>query len=422
MEVKNLCGGFEVGRSAIYLKEKNTGIILNYGVNFNEKDIPQLPLHVKPAEISAIIVSHGHLDHIGAAPYLYISSTPIAISTKPTMDIARYLTIDFLKLSSYYIEYEIREFDRMYSKTMFLNYGEDIDVGGFNIRLYNAGHILGSSLAYIEVGDEKILYTGDFNTIQTWTLNPADTPPHKPTTLIIESTYGSRNHPPRHIVEKHLLEVVEETIDNNGVVLIPAFSVGRTQEILTLLYSQAPYLDIYIDGMSREITELYVKHRKFLRDPDLFAKIVENIEFVVDSSMRKKIIRKPCVIIASAGMLKGGPSLYYLKQLYSSQRNTVILVSYQTINSSGHKILEQGQLEEQGIGPIKTRLEWLDFSSHAGRDDIVRYVEKYKNTLKNIIIIHGSPEDAHQLQQKLEETIDQDVKIHTPINGDTINL
>ncbi|MEM4717232.1 MAG: MBL fold metallo-hydrolase [Desulfurococcaceae archaeon] len=423
MEIKILGGGREVGRSAILVKEEYGSILLDYGVNFDERDVPQLPLHIRPIDITALVISHAHLDHVGAAPYLYITGNPKAISTKPTLDIARLLVIDFLRISSYYVDYEIREFDRLYSNTEFLKYGESTNIDGFEVRLYNAGHIIGSSLAYIETPrGEKILYTGDFNTIQTWTLSPSDTPLIEPTTIITEATYGSRNHPRRYIVEKKLIEVVEETVDRGGIVLIPAFSVGRTQEVLTMLYSQAPYIDIYVDGMSRDITEMYLKHKSFLRDPELFTKVVENVNFVVDSSMRRKIIKRPCVIIASAGMLKGGPALYYLKQIHSSPRNTIILVSYQAPSSNGHRILETGELLEQKIESIKARLEWLDLSSHAGRDDIVKFISRYKNTVRNIIIIHGNLDDSSQLGSKIKEQIGEDVNIHIPGNNEVVNL
>ncbi len=424
MEIRVLGGGQEVGRSAIYLKHRDKGVLLDYGVGFDQNDVPQLPLHVKPADILFLVVSHAHLDHVGAAPYLFVTGNPRVYTTKPTLDIARLLTLDFLKLNAYYIDYDIREFDRMYRNTKFLDYGEKEQVEDFNLQLFNAGHILGSSVVYIELPNgEKVLYTGDFNTIQTWTLSGADVPVTEVTTLITESTYGGRNHPPRHSAEKKLLEVVEETIDSGGTVLIPAFSVGRTQEVVTIISTQAPYVDVYIDGLSRDVTELYLKHRKFLRDPQLFQKVFENVNVVMDASIRRALVKKqkPCVIVAPAGMLKGGPSLYYLKHLGSNPKNSIVLVSYQAVNSNGHRLLETGVLEEHDITqPLKARLVWIDLSSHAGRDDIVKFASRFKGSIKDIIIVHGSPEDAKELSLKLREVLGEDVEIHIPANGDTI--
>jgi Predicted exonuclease of the beta-lactamase fold involved in RNA processing len=150
MELRILGGGREVGRSAVLLKESNRSVLLDYGVNFDEKDIPQLPIHVRPIDISALIISHAHLDHVGAAPYLYITGSPKSIATRPTLDVAKLLTVDFLRLNSYYIDYELREFDKMYNNTVFLNYGESVEIDGFNIKLFNAGHIIGSSMVYVE--------------------------------------------------------------------------------------------------------------------------------------------------------------------------------------------------------------------------------------------------------------------------------
>jgi putative mRNA 3-end processing factor len=423
MELKILGGGREVGRVAVLVSDRGEAVLLDYGVNFNEKDVPQTPIHVRPVDVSAVVISHSHLDHVGAAPYLYITGNPETIATRPTLDVARLLIIDFLRLNSYYIDYELREFDRMYDNTRFVNYNDDVSVGDYLIRLYNAGHIIGSSIVYIETpSGEKILYTGDFNTIQTWTLPAADVPPVEPTTIIVESTYGARNHPPRHLVEKRLLEIVESTIDAGGVVLIPAFSVGRTQEVMTMLYSQAPYLDIYVDGLSRDVTEVYLKHKRFLRDSTLFTKVVEGVNFVTDASMRKRIVKKPCVIIASAGMLKGGPALYYLKQIYRNPRNAVVLVSYQAVNSNGHRVLESGGIEDQEIDRVLARVEWLDLSSHAGSDDIVKYVARYKSSVKNVVIVHGDIEDATVLAEKLRKTLGEDVNIHIPANGESIKI
>lgn len=421
VEIKILGGGREVGRVAVLVKDKSTSILLDYGVNFDEKDIPQLPLHIRPVEVDLVIISHAHLDHVGAAPRLYITGAPRVVSTKPTMDIARLLIIDFLRLNSYYLDYELREYDRMYNSTEFIDYGDSARVGDVDVRLYNAGHILGSSLVYLELpSGERALYTGDFNTIQTWTMSSADIPPHEPSIIIVESTYGSRNHPPRHLVEKRLVEIVEYTVDRGGVVLIPAFSVGRSQEVFTILQAQAPYLDIYVDGMSKDITEIYLKHKKFTRDPALFTRAVENVNFITDSSMRKKILRKPCVIVTPAGMLKGGPALYYLKHIYDNSRNSIILVSYQAINSNGHRLLENGLIEEIVSDKVKARVEWLDLSSHAGRDDIVKFISRYRNSVKDIVLIHGNIEDSGELSKAIKKEIGEDVKIHIPSNGEVV--
>ncbi|MEM1921558.1 MAG: MBL fold metallo-hydrolase, partial [Desulfurococcaceae archaeon] len=381
------------------------------------------PEHVRPVDLSGLIISHAHLDHIGASPLLYITGRIPVYLTKPTLDLARLLIIDFLKISSAYVDYDISEFGNMVSNAVFINYGVEYSVDDFTLLATSAGHILGSSMIYLETpSGHNILYTGDVNTINTWTLSAAELWPKKVDTLIIESTYGDRKHPSRHFVEKQLVNIIEETVDNNGVVLIPAFSIGRSQEVMSIVQTEIPHVEVYLDGMSCEITNIYLKYREFLRDPALFEKIVENTYFVRGWSDRRKVWRKPCVIIASAGMLKGGPSVYYLKKLSDDSRNSVVLVSYQAPNSPGFKLLSNGGVEEYGIINLKPRLYWLDLSSHAGKDGLLSIIKKYRSFLKNIVLIHGETESIVGFKKIIRENVDEDVKIHTPVNGDEIEL
>lgn len=423
MEIKILGGGHEVGRAAYAVRDGNRVVLLDYGINFDERDLPRLPMHIRPNEISALVITHAHLDHAGAAPYLYITGNIRAYSTRPTLDVARYLVLDFLKLNAPVIEYELRDFEKLYGNTNFLKYGEDDEGEGFKVEFYNAGHILGSAVVLLEMpSGKRVLYTGDINNIDTWTLRGADLPEGGVDVIIMESTYAARNHPPRARVESRLLEIIEETINRGGTVLIPAFSVGRGQEVMAAILSQAPYLDVYIDGMIKDITEVYAKHSSFLRDPSLFRKVVENVNFVTKPSERKKIINKPCVIIASAGMLKGGPSVYYLKKLHDNPRNSVILVSYQAPNSGGHRLLETGDVPEHDIKGVKARVEWLDLSSHAGKDGLREIALKYKESVKDIVLIHGSLEEASKLAEELRQDLGEDVRVHIPAVNDVINV
>ncbi|WFO75683.1 MBL fold metallo-hydrolase [Desulfurococcaceae archaeon MEX13E-LK6-19] len=424
VEIKVLGSGGEVGRAAIYVRDtvKKKGILLDYGVNFDEEGRPQFPEHIRPVDVAAVVVSHAHLDHIGAVPMLYISARPLSIMTKPTQVIGEILIKDFMKLSGYYIDYEEGEVQAMMDNSLLLDYGEDVDVNDYNILVTSAGHILGSMITYLTTpSGHKIMYTGDINTIQTWTLSKAELWPYKVDTLIIESTYGGVKHPPRYLVEKKLVEAVEEVINDGGTVLIPAFSVGRSQEVISLLAAELPHVPVYLDGMSREITEIYLRNKKFLRDPDMFRRAVENTRFIRGWEDRRKAWKRPCVIVSSAGMLKGGPALYYLKKLGSNEKNAVFLVSYQSLDSPGHMILEKGEIEELGI-KIKARLQWFDLSSHAGRDGLLNIVVHYRHTLKNIVIIHGEDSSRNYLANKIREELGDDINIYTPSNGETITV
>lgn len=416
-------GGLEVGRVALELIDNDTTVLLDCGVNFNEQDLPQFPLHIKPSDIKAIVLSHAHLDHVGAAPSLFVSTRIPVLTTRPTVEIAKLLIMDFIKLSGYYIDFDVVELESMVSSAMIVDYGDEVEKGGFRFTLTNASHILGSSLTYVETpSGYRVLYTGDVNLTETRTLPPVNLLGGDIDVLIIESTYGSRNHPSRSVVEKEFVKDIEEIVDNGGTVLVPAFSVGRTQEILTILQMEAPHIDVYLDGMGRDVTLLYLKHKDMLKDGYLFEKVVENTRFVKDWEERRKVWRRNCVIIASAGMLKGGPSLYYLKKLHDNPRNAVFIVSYQSPSSYGHMLLEDGAVEEIGIDRLKAVLKWYDLSSHAGRDQLVEIVGKYKGSLRHVVIIHGEPDSISTLSKRISDTAGVDVKTHTPSNGDIIDL
>ncbi len=412
VKVRILGGGEEVGRAAYLVEDGGRKFLLDYGVNFDEQDRPRFPSHVRPIELTGLVITHAHLDHIGAAPLLYITGNPKVFMTRPTFEIGRILLDDFLKLNAYYIDYDIAEVNNMFSKASFIEYGERIDIDGFSLIMTSAGHILGSGLVYLTTpSGHNILYTGDVNTIQTWTLTKADLWPIKVDTIIIESTYGATKHPPRHLTEKRLVDAVEEVVDQGGTVLIPAFSVGRSQEVMCLLQAELPHVDVWIDGMSREITNIYLRNRKYLRDPGIFEKAVENTYFVRGWQDRRKAWRKPGVIISSAGMLKGGPSVYYLKKIASESKNAVFLVSYQAPDSPGHRILESGRIEEFGIDKVNARLEWFDLSSHAGKDGLLSIIKRYSHTVKNVVIVHGEPESTLNLSKLIKEEIGEDINV-----------
>ncbi|MCD6488640.1 MAG: MBL fold metallo-hydrolase, partial [Desulfurococcales archaeon] len=424
IEVKVLGGGGEVGRAAFFVIDKKCekGILLDYGVNFDEEGRPRFPEHIRPIDIAGIVISHSHLDHIGAAPQLFISATPPIIMTRPTLEVGEFLLKDFMKLSAYYIDYEEGEIKVMKENSVLIDYAEEIEVNGYNIMLTDAGHIIGSGIIYLTTpSGHRILYTGDVNTIQTWTLKKAELWPIKIDTIIIESTYGNVRHPPRYMTEKLLVESIEEVIDNGGTVLIPAFSVGRSQEVISLLAAELPHVTVFLDGMSREVTDIYLRNKKFLRDPELFRKAVENTRFIRDWYDRRRAWKIPSIIVSSAGMLKGGPALYYLKKIADNPRNAVFLVSYQSPDSPGHEILEKGKIEKLGLA-IKARLQWFDLSSHAGKDGLLEIVYHYRNTVKNIVIVHGDDQSRTVLAEMIREKLGNDINIVLPENNHIIEL
>ncbi|RLG82705.1 MAG: MBL fold metallo-hydrolase, partial [Thermoprotei archaeon] len=215
VSIRVLGGGHEVGRAAIAVKvgDSSKYLLLDYGVNFNERDEPQLPLHIRPSDLAGLVVTHAHLDHVGATPLLYTTAKLPAVMTLLTKNLSEIMVKDFLKISSYYLPFVDLSLKTLMDNTIDLNYGDEVRVDRYYIKLINAGHIPGSAMAYVEVDGVKILYTGDVNTIDTRLVKKPSIEGLEADVLIIESTYGNANHPPRSLIEKEFIESIKEVIE-----------------------------------------------------------------------------------------------------------------------------------------------------------------------------------------------------------------
>lgn len=416
IEIKILGSGKEVGRAAIAIGANGKYVLLDYGVNFDEKDNPVMPLQIPPKDVEALVLTHTHLDHIGAAPLLYISRNIKAFATELTKDAARLMLEDFLKLSGYYLDFEIEEVNKLIDNIQPVEHGKTVSVGSFTLSFFDSGHIQGSLGTVVDIDSTRILYTSDVNLMETKLVGPAKVDGLKADIVIIESTYGSTDHPPREEVEKRFIDAVKEVIDNNGVVLVPSFSIGRGQEILSILIDNDIY-PVRVDGMIRRASEISLMHRKFLRRPELLEKAMEEYLFVRGWQDRRKAWKTPGVIVASAGMLKGGPSRYYLRKIGKEKRNAVFLVSYQAEGTPGREILEKGGTSE--IPKIESRVEWFDFSSHADSTNLINILRKIDG-VHTIILVHGEEEVQRVFADKVEKALN--IKPIIPSTGDTITL
>ncbi len=410
MKIEVLGGGREVGRTAILVEYSGKSILFDYGVSFNEEDIPVLPMSVQPSKLSAVLVTHAHLDHVGAAPFLYVSARPPAVMTELTKELAKVMIEDMLKLAGYYLPFEYPELEAFLSSVQPLRLGSELIINDIRIEAINAGHIPGSAMYRVEIGNRSILFTGDVNTIDTRLVKGAHREGLEANILIIESTYGNVDHPPRKRVEDKFIDTIRSVVEDGGTVLIPAFALGRAQEILALLAEKMPYANVYYDGMARRILEIFLSYREYINRVDLLEKVVRIFTAVQSSSMRRKICREPgSIIVAPAGMLKGGPSVYYLKRMGENSRNALILVSYQAKSTPGRKLLSDGCIEEGG-SKIKARVYWYDFSSHAGVSGLLEIVKSVRN-LEKVVIIHGSDNSAFELAYRIKENLGIDVEV-----------
>ncbi|MEM4844813.1 MAG: MBL fold metallo-hydrolase [Acidilobaceae archaeon] len=399
--IRVLGSGREVGRAAILVESSGGSILLDYGVNFDERDNPIFPEHVRPRDLSALILTHSHLDHVGAAPMLYISSGPPLYATSLTLDVSRLLLYDMIKLSGPNLPFDESIVAEMIARGTHLNYGEIVEVSDFKFKLLPSGHIPGSASVLIEARDKTILYTSDVNVMETKLMRPAELRDLEANIVIIESTYGSTNHPPRVETESRFYESIREVVEGNGVVLIPAFSVSRGQEILCILAERDPGWPIWVDGMIRDVAELYLQNPGYIRMYGLLVKAMREFNIVRGWHDRKMAYKESGVIIASSGMLKGGPSLYYLRKIADNPRNALFLVSFQGRGTPGRQILETGFALQEEI-PIRARVEWFDFSSHIDQRGILELLKNVKN-IEKVILVHGVPKAQSILASKITE-------------------
>ena len=417
MEITVLGGGREVGRLAVHVNVDETNILLDYGINFAEDDTPQLPLHIEPRRVDVLTLSHAHLDHIGAAPILYISSNIKAYTTRTTRDLMDPMFEDFLHISGYHLPFEYYEVRKLIQNIEVVRFGEVVEKKGVQLEFANAGHIPGSMMTIVHGKNKSLVFTGDINTIDTNLVKGASFDSIKAEYLVLEATYADATHPPRAEVERRFIEAVKEVLDNKGIVLVPAFALGRSQEILCVLRKHGVE-PVFYDGMVREINRVLLSNLSSLHEKVLFEDAVIAYSEVKGWYNRKHILSRPCVIVASAGMLKGGPALYYLKRIYDNPRNAIFLVSFQAPNTPGYKLLSTGSWNDGGV-KVKARVEWFDFSSHAGKHELLNIVKSIRG-LEKVIIVHSELDPAIKLSETIRSEIGVDVVIAE--NGMKIKL
>ncbi len=395
LQLRFLGGTREVGRIAIAVKTEKTQVLLDYGVMLNHT--PGFPMHIPPKDVNAIILTHSHLDHSGAIPIFYIQGKKPVYANKLTTELNQILISDFIHLSSYYLPFEYLELKSMMRSSKHIDFGVKEKIGDITFQFLNAGHIPGSTQILIEAEGKRLLYTGDFNTIDTRLLEGAKMEYEDLDAIIIESTYADEEHPERQQLEKNFVDEVTDTVERGGTVLIPAFGVGRSQEITCVLASHHFEYPITIDGMAREASRIIMNYKEFLRDPKLFTDALHSADWAEGWRDRRKATKTPGVIISPAGMLKGGPAVFYTSKLGKKSQNAIFLVSYQIPGTPGRELLEKGICVIDGkMRKVKARVQHFDFSSHCGASELKEAVKKLGGKPK-IYVVHGAEANCELL-------------------------
>ena len=402
-----------MGRSAIVLDAGRQQMLLDYGIKLNHKT--EYPVEVPRA--GAIVLSHAHLDHSGAVPVIYNNTFPPTVGTAPTLELSRLLLEDSVgiakkqHLQEHFHKRQIRSFQNRFVS---LDYHESTSVNGFDVELFDAGHISGSASALIEKNGRRIVYTGDFKLAKQRLHNGAEVV--KSDVLITESTYATRIHPEMRELTDRFIGEIRSVLDNGGTALLPVFAVGRSQEMLTILYEHGLAGRTFLDGMARSATSIVMRYPKFLERPELLSRAFEGTMHPAEHGGRSAALSEPAVIVTTAGMLNGGPVLDYITKL--NKESHIFLTGYQVEGTNGRMLLDKGTVMAHGmLRKITTPVSYWDFSAHADKNDLHEYIRMSEP--QTVVCVHGDEESATQLAESLKL---DGYEAYAPKIGDTIDL
>jgi len=436
-------GGFaEVGRSCMLLETRESKIILDCGLNLSAKDslgaLPRFDITgIGMEEVDAVVLSHAHLDHTGFLPALfkYGYRGPV-YCTEPTLLLMSILQRDYLKYSGSDALYSEQDIDRAVTHTITLMLGIVTDISpDIKLVLSNSGHIIGSTSIHLHIGngEHNLVYTSDMKFGKTQTLENASWSFPRVETMIIESTYGGKEDImcPREQSEANLVSAVERTLTAGGHVLMPVPAVGISQELILLLdrFTKGGRLKtkVLVEKIISEATAVYEAYPEFL-SKELGKHVLESeasqfgSEFsIVESETLKP--SEPAIVLAPSSMLIGGPSVGYLKQIADNPKSTLIILSYQSLDTPGRAILDGARQIRIGRETIELQcqVERIDgLGSHSDYNQLMAYVMRLRPKLRRVLVNHGERPKA----QNLASMINRQLRIQTqhPLVQEAIKL
>ncbi|HSB56526.1 MAG TPA: MBL fold metallo-hydrolase RNA specificity domain-containing protein [Nitrosopumilaceae archaeon] len=418
MQVKVLGAAQEVGRSAFQVNCDGANFLLDYGVLLGKE--PQYPMHVKPRDINAVVITHAHLDHSGYVPSLFVNGKNEVYATPPTLELSKLLIEDMIRLQKNFFPFELPEVINMIKHSKEISYKEKIRKGNASFELRESGHVVGGGGVIVESENKRLYYTGDINPRGSRMVREADFDFDETDLLIMESTYSQTEQTPRNETEEAFMEFAYDVIDRKGTLFVPAFSVERSQEIACVLKNAKFKHKVIMDGMAVKVNEIMLRYPEYLRDPKIFADAIHQALWIKGERERKDALKEPCVVISPAGMLVGGSAVYYLQQLALDKRNGIALVSYQGEGTPGRKLLETGKVNVRGRD-VKTEadVKQFEFSGHADRKDLFEVVRKIKGNPK-ILTVHGDRDSCTKFSMEIHEKFG--FEAYAPKAGEVISV
>ena len=432
-------GGFgQVGRSSLLLSTPESKVLIDCGINPGARSpmdaFPRLDsLNLTLDELDAIVIGHAHLDHTGFLPTLckYGYKGPI-YCTEPTLPMMNLIQLDAIKVATaqgrtpIYAERDVKQIMR---QAITLPYGTVTDISpDIKLVFANAGHILGSALCHFHIGNgnHNFVYSGDIKFGKSILFEAASWNFPRVETLLIESTYGLKEdiQPSRQEVESAFINAVNNTLADGGKVLIPIPAVGRAQEIMMVIdhYMKSGEMveaPVFTEGMISEASAIHESYPEYLAR-ELKQKILETDDNPFDSEYftniehadtREEPMREnsPCIILATSGMLEGGPVLEYFKNIAPDKKNKVLFVSYQVNGTMGRRVLDGSKqvsmLGKEGkveVVTINCGVEKLDgFSGHSDYNQLMSFVQRLRPKLRRVLVNHGERKKSENLAMNI---------------------
>ncbi len=432
-------GGVKEVTGANYLLESgDTKILIDCGLHqggsFCEKHNWE-PFKYNPKEISAVFLTHAHIDHSGRLPKLVKEGFKGKLySTPPTRDFANLLLLDSEHVLMDEAErmkkaplYGVREIEELMARWEEVEYHQEVIVGPFKVKLYSAGHILGSSIILIEAEGKKIVFSGDLGNSPAPIIGSYEIINDDVDYCVIESTYGDRIHPevPKGAIE----DVIEDTIKAGGVLMIPAFAMERTQKLLfeindLIENGRVPEVLVFLDSpLAIKVTDIYKKYKNYFDEKTMHLLKGDNLLFdfpglkktlTTEDSKKINEAPNPKVIIAGSGMSQGGRILHHEKRYLSDPKSTILFIGYQASNSLGRKILDgakEVRIHKDAV-PVRCRIVQIHgYSAHADQQQLLEWLYPMRLSLKGVFAVQGEETESKALVQK----IINDLAVHAEI-------
>lgn len=437
-----LGAGSEVGRSCVYMTYKDKTVMFDCGIHPAYSGMAALPYfdEIDPSTIDVLLITHFHLDHAASLPYFLEKTTfkGRVFMTHATKAIYKLLLTDYVKVSKVSVEdmlFTEQDINRSMDKIEVIDFHQTLEVNGIRFWCYTAGHVLGAAMFMVDIAGVRVLYTGDYSREEDRHLRAAETPQFSPDICIIESTYGVQLHQTRAVREKRFTDVIHSTLSQGGRVLIPAFALGRAQELLLILdeyWATHPELHnfpiYYASPLAKRCMAVYQTYINAMNDrirtqftssnPFNFKHIssLTSIDNFVDVG--------PSVVMASPGGLQSGLSRQLFDRWCRDKKNACIIPGYVVEGTLAKTIINEPKevtLMDGLTVPLNMQVHYISFSAHADYQQTSTFLKELMPP--NIILVHGEANEMGRLKQKLVTLFqDGNTKIMTPKNCQSVEM